>query len=97
MRVARLAWSLQVALWRMRDITALTIGSTESAGSVKQPLSVTNSIVFRVLSTITRQVLHSRKMLLKMGSEVRTGGVVDVVPEFGQEVSAAKHLFCPGE
>src|SRR5258708_4435821 len=45
----------------MRDITALTIGSTASAGNVKQPLSVTNSMVFRVLSTITRQVLHSRR------------------------------------
>jgi hypothetical protein len=37
------------------------------------------------------------QVLLKMGSEVRTGGVVDVVPEFGQEVSAAKHRFYPGE
>jgi hypothetical protein len=37
------------------------------------------------------------QVLLKMGSEVRTGGVVDVVPEFGQEVSAAKHQSCPGE
>jgi hypothetical protein len=37
------------------------------------------------------------KVLLKVGSEVRTGRPVDVVPEFGQEVSAAKHPFCPGE
>jgi hypothetical protein len=37
------------------------------------------------------------QVLLKMGSQVRTGGVVDVVPEFGQEVSAAKHRFYPGE
>ena len=37
------------------------------------------------------------QVLLKMGSEVGAGGVVDVVPEFGQEVSAAKHQFCPGE
>jgi hypothetical protein len=37
------------------------------------------------------------QVLLKMGSEVGTGSVVDVVPEFGQEVSAAKHRFCPGE
>jgi len=37
------------------------------------------------------------KVLLQMGTQVRTGGVVDVVPEFGQEVSAAKHQFCPGE
>jgi hypothetical protein len=37
------------------------------------------------------------QVLLKMGSEVQTGGVVDVVPEFGQEVSAAKHRSCPGE
>jgi hypothetical protein len=36
-------------------------------------------------------------VLLKMGSEVRTRGLVDVVPEFGQEVSAAKHQFCPDE
>ena len=37
------------------------------------------------------------QMLLKMGSEVGAGGVVNVVPEFGQEVSAAKHQVCPGE
>jgi hypothetical protein len=37
------------------------------------------------------------QVLLKMGSEVRTRGLVDVVPEFGQEVSAAKHQFCPDE
>jgi hypothetical protein len=36
-------------------------------------------------------------VLLKMRSEVGAGGVVDVLPEFGQEVSAAKHRFCPGE
>ena len=37
------------------------------------------------------------EVLLQMGAEVRTGGIVDVIPEFGQEVSAAKHRFCPGE
>jgi hypothetical protein len=37
------------------------------------------------------------QVLLKMCPEVATGGVVDVVPEFGQEVSAAKHRFSPGE
>ena len=37
------------------------------------------------------------QVLLKMGPEVGTGRAVDVVPEFGQEVSAAKHQFCPGE
>ena len=37
------------------------------------------------------------QVLLKMGSDVGTGGVVDVVPKFRQEVSAAKHPFSPGE
>ena len=37
------------------------------------------------------------QVFFKMGSELGSGRAVDVVPEFGQEVSAAKHQFCPGE
>src|SRR5258708_13459377 len=35
------------------------------------------------------------QVLLKMGSEVRTGGVVDVLPRFGHGVTAPTPPVCP--
>ena len=37
------------------------------------------------------------KVLLQMGTQVGTGCVVDVVPEFGQKLYAAKHRASPPE
>ena len=57
-KTMRVDFEGHIFLSRIRAMTLCTMGSTSSAGKVKESESVTILIVFFVLSTMTWQTLH---------------------------------------